>query len=74
MSEIEDYAVVRFPKKGKCKASPFVKGAHRVGLIPVLSLLDGGAPGDLCEGICLHCGRDFRGERKFVLKDQPRNL
>lgn len=73
MKAIENYAIRMAPFDGKCRNSPFASGGHRCGLIPVLSVLDGGAPGDSCRWICLHCGKDT-GESFFVLINQPRSL
>lgn len=53
----EEYAVRKYPKTGKCNGRNF----HRVGLIPVRSLLDGGLPGDVCNEYCLSCGKHFAG-------------
>lgn len=66
----------RHPKKGKCPKSTMLCGWHRVGLIPIASSLDGGAPGDYCQEICIDCGKRFFGLNStgFVLKDQPRSI
>lgn len=69
---LEDYAIHRKPIRGKCPSSPFAIGWHRVGTIPTLSLLDGGAPGDTATDICLHCGRMFG--RRFIIRKQPRMI
>lgn len=71
--DYEPYALSKFPKKGKCKYSPFANGYHRAGTIPIESVLDGGAPGDIARDICLHCGRRFK-QTWFVLKKQPREI
>jgi len=69
----EPFALYKFPKKGKCKNSPFANGFHRVGTIPTESILDGGISGDLCSDICLECGRIFK-QKWFVIKNQPREI
>jgi len=70
MSEL---AHSKYPKDGKCKDSCFANGTHRVGNIPVESLLDGGAAGDICYEVCLECGKLFNNS-SFVLKNQPRTI
>lgn len=70
---MEDFAIVRYPKKGKCEQSCFANGWHRVGLVPVLSLLDGGLSGDSAQEICLECERMF-SRRVFYPKRQPNKL
>lgn len=69
---LDQFAVSKFPKRGKCPKSPFKNGWHRCGLIPKYSVLDGGAPGDSAQVTCLHCERGFNWY--FVAKDQPRSL
>jgi len=51
-------------------------GWHRVGLVPVASMLDGGAAGDVCQEICIDCGKRFFGVKStgYILKDQPRKI
>jgi hypothetical protein len=66
----ESFAFAKYPKKGKCRKSCFAIGWHRVGLIPVLSLLDGGLAGDILSEICFECGKDF-GHKGFLPKRQP---
>lgn len=70
---MEDFAVSKFPKRGKCAKSVFMNGWHRVGSIPTLSLLDGAAPGDWLTDICLECGKVF-GLDGFIVKNQPNTL
>jgi hypothetical protein len=70
LHEWEEFAVSKFHKSGKCANSVFTDGGHRVGMIPVRSVLDGGAPGDVCQEYCLECGKSFSG-KCFVLRDQP---
>jgi hypothetical protein len=55
---------------GKCARSHFYSGAHRTGFVPVLSLLDGGLPGDIERRVCIDCGKVF-AETVFRPKDQP---
>lgn len=70
----DELAVSRYAKEGSCSAPAFrFGGFHRVGIVPVMSLLDGGAAGDSCREICLECGRVFK-ERWFVLKNQPAKI
>ncbi len=66
----------RHPKKGNCPTSTMADGWHRVGLVPVASMVDGGSPGDICQEICIDCGKRFFGigSTGFVLKDQPRKF
>jgi hypothetical protein len=66
----ENFAVKRYPKRGTCPKSCFANGWHRVGLIPVLSVLDGGIPGDSMIEQCLECGAVFE-RTGFVIRDQP---
>lgn len=68
---IENFAIHKFPRTGKCKNSCFLNGNHRVGIVPVASILDGGASGDSCREICLECGKIFNQPRWFVLIKQP---
>ena len=66
----EEEAVHRIPYRGKCPERE--NAPHRLGLFPVKTLLDGGCPGDVIEGICIHCGKRFPRTRAFVVKNQPR--
>jgi hypothetical protein len=70
---LDQFANVRYPKRGKCANSCFADGSHRVGLVPVLSVLDGGLPGDSCVEICLECERVFK-KRVFYPIRQPRMI
>jgi hypothetical protein len=72
-SPFEDFAISKYPKRGRCPQSCFADGAHRVGKIPVLSLLDGAASGDVLGEICLECGMVF-GHNGFVPKRQPNRV
>lgn len=67
----DQFAIHRYPKKGKCEKSCFADGSHRVGLVPVLSVLDGGLPGDSAREICLECERVF-SKSVFYPINQPR--
>jgi len=69
----EPFAVSKYPKTGKCKNSCFADGSHRVGLIPVLSILDGAISGDSCQEICLECQKVFN-KRMFIVRNQPNQL
>ena len=70
---MEDYAIFKKPARGKCPNSPFSNGWHRVGSIPVLSLLDGGLAGDVLQDICLHCGKVLK-RSGFVIRKQRNKL
>ena len=69
---LEEFSIHKSPKNGKCKKSPFKNGNHRVGTIPLESVLDGGLPGDSAQKICLHCGKGF--DTCFIPKNQPSTL
>lgn len=73
-SRLEAFAINKFPKDGKCRKSCFANGNHRVGIIPISSILDGGLPGCSCIEICLECEKVFNKSRWFVVKDQPNSL
>lgn len=66
----------RHPKKGKCAKSTMACGYHRVGLVPVMSTLDNGSAGNICQEICIDCGKRFFGINAsgFVLVDQPKGV
>ena len=67
---MEEFAISKFPKFGKCPKSPFMIGWHRVGIIPVISWFDNGSSGDSAREIFLECGRWFK-QRWFIAKKQP---
>lgn len=67
---LDNFAVTRYHKKGKCSQTVFMDGGHRVGLIPVYSVLDGGLPGDVAQEICLECEKVFK-KRVFYPLSQP---
>lgn len=69
----ESLAIWKRAKKGKCKESPFVNGMHRTGLFETECLLDGGAAGNSCKEICLHCGKIFK-QGWFVIRNQPNKV
>lgn len=72
---LEDFAVIKKPGGGKCPKSSFADGQHRAGLVPVMSVLDGGAPGDLAEWFCVDCEKRLpRRRMMFILIDQPNTL
>ena len=73
---VEELAVSKYPREGKCKKSCFKDGSHRVGIVPILSLLDGALAGDLANVICLECGQIFNQfeDRWFIPKDQPSEI
>lgn len=68
---LDQFAQTRYYRRGKCKKSAFVDGGHRVGLVPVLSVLDGGLPGDSAKEICMDCERVFK-RSVFYPINQPR--
>lgn len=76
----EGLALNKYPVKGKCANSCFKNGWHRCGTVPVLSVLDGGSPGDSARVICLECGermKDDEGDemRYFIPRPgQPREI
>ena len=70
---LEEYSIKKYPKDGKCKSSCFANGNHRVGTVPIMSVCDGGLPGDTCAVFCLECGKRFK-RSFFAIKDQPRKL
>lgn len=72
--KVEEYAINKKPVKGKCRKSCFANGWHRVGTVPVMSLLDGGYAGDVAKEICLECGKIFEQKRWFIPKRQPNRL
>lgn len=74
VQQLEEIALHKSPKKGKCENSCFANGNHRVGLIPLVSVLDNGAAGDVAIDICLECGKPFPKKSWFVLKNQPRTI
>lgn len=71
---VEKHAINKKPRKGKCLNSCFANGWHRVGTIPVMSLLDGGLPGDVAKEICLECGKIFENTSWFIPKIQPNRI
>ncbi len=66
----EDFAYRKYSKPGKCAVH---KNWHRVGLIPVSSLLDEGLPGDVCHEYCIDCGKKLGGGA-FLPKLQPNKV
>lgn len=66
----------KYPRRGKCPKSTMMCGWHRVGSVPVYSVLDNGAPGCIVQEICLDCGKRFFGlnDSGFVILDQPRRI
>lgn len=73
LKPFEAVAFALHPRRGVCPLTPFANGWHRVGLVPLLSVLDGATPGDLCREMCLHCGRVFP-KGGFVPLAQPNSL
>ncbi len=74
MMNYEKFAHSKYPRNGNCKKSCFANGSHRVGCVPIMSLLDGGASGDSCREICLECGKIFKNPKWFIIKNQPNKL
>ena len=78
LSQCDIFAISKWPdKSSQCRKSPFLGGYHRVGSVPIYSVLDDGMPGDISRVICLHCGevmKDDEGypEGYFHAADQPR--
>jgi hypothetical protein len=70
----EEIAIYKHPRSGKCEKSCFAGGDHRVGLVPIASVLDGGASGCSCREICLECEKMFDEPKYFVLRKQPNRL
>ncbi|MEA3350954.1 MAG: hypothetical protein U9Q82_10060 [Chloroflexota bacterium] len=80
----EEAAISKYPLPGSCSNPCMAGGYHRVGLVPVYSVLDGALPGDSCMEICLECGErvkrtdEVTGEtyyrNGFVPRDQPSSL
>lgn len=68
---VETFGHAFFRKRGKCPNSPFYDGWHRIGVIPMMSVLDGGLAGDSAYEMCLHCGKVFKGMGRFYPKKQP---
>lgn len=75
-SLLEKFAVHKQPLRGKCPESTMACGYHRIGLIPVMSVLDNGAAGCICRDICIDCGKRFDGPNHggFILIDQPSKI
>lgn len=72
---LDEFGRNKHPKRGKCPKSAFWGGGyHRVGYVPVYSLLDGGAPGDVATLMCMDCGKVFEKISCFFLRDQPNAL
>lgn len=70
---LDPFAHSRYPKKGVCHSSCFKNGWHRLGMIPVYSVVDGGLPGDILQEICLECEKPFQ-KKAFLPINQPRSL
>lgn len=73
ISGLEDAAISKYPRRGKCSKSVFACGWHRCGTVPMYSLLDGGCPGDVAHEVCLECGTVFN-KSWFIPKAQPREI
>ena len=73
--ELEDAAVFKRHKAGKCPNSCFATGGHRVGDVPYYSLVDGGLPGCVLKTVCLECGREWRKPGQgFLPMRQPNTI
>ena len=62
IESLEKFAIFKKPGPSGCKQSSFLGGFHRVGLVPIRSVLDGGLPGCIAAWFCLDCGKQL--ERK----------
>ena len=71
--DVEPYAEAKYPQKGTCPKSCFKSGWHRVGIIPVASVVDNGVPGVVCVEVCLECGQVLTGSG-FIIRQQPISL
>lgn len=69
----EETAISKYWKRGKCANTVFADGGHRVGMVPVYSVMDGAIAGDSCREICLECECVFDG-RAFVVRPQPNKI
>jgi hypothetical protein len=65
-------ALLKYPKKGDCK-KPVLMNHHRIGMIPVMSVLDGALSGVIAREICLECGKQFK-KGVFQYRKQPNKL
>lgn len=63
--EVEEIAVFKRSKSGKCKNSCFADGSHRVGMMPMYRPNDGGLPGVSCQLVCIECRKKFN-DRAFL--------
>lgn len=70
----EDFSINKHPRKGKCPKSVFANRWHRVGTVPIMSILDGGCSGDSAREICLECGKVFDEPKWFIPIRQPREI
>ena len=61
----------REPIKGQCSRSYFMNGWHRAELFRCYSILDGGAPGDVCKWRCADCNKIFKRSGAFLMLNQP---
>ena len=76
MDIIEELATHKYPKRTRkpCPKSAFADGiTHRVGLVRIYSLVDGGVPGDVVREMCLECHQQFK-RTAFVVIDQPNKI
>lgn len=74
-TERDRWAHYRYPGKSGCKNSSMAGGNHRIGMVSLVSVLDGGAPGDILVEECMDCGKRFEGHERFlVIPTQPREL
>lgn len=75
LRQLEDEALFKEHRRGKCPHSVFADGGHRVGRVPFYSLVDGGLPGDVLKTVCLECGKEWvKPGQGFVVRDQPSRL
>ena len=72
---LESFAIHKKPGGGVCSKSSFADGQHRAGLVPVYSVLDGGASGDSCRWFCMDCEKPLKiFDSMFVLIKQPNKI
>jgi hypothetical protein len=71
--DLEEIAVYKFYKPGKCSNSCFAAGGHRCGMIPTERIRDGGLPGVVCQSVCIECGKKFKETCFYPSKDPEAN-
>lgn len=66
---LEEFAFNLKPRRGRCGDRSF----HRVGFVPIKSLLDGGLPGDVCHSFCVDCSKKLSGTAFLPIR-QPKEI